>query len=200
MKLKATYFLWLLIASLLMSACATKFTANYYRKNMATVNSIHARYRQLNAERPFSVEFIDKTFNRISLEIIKDTIRYIYKFNLDESNLADTLEKYQFNKAGVALLLNDMRSIRCTWINRMDFYVNRRKEYMIYLSVREKQLDSWLKPEKYYTIAFFNESQHFDRRGRVVETPNAPLPMKINNAIYWRITDKICYAITENFR
>jgi hypothetical protein len=93
-----------------------------------------------------------------------------------------------------------MRSIKCTWINKMDFYVHRQKESMIYLSVREKRLDSWLKPEKYYTIAFFSQPQQFDPRGRVKATSRSMLPMRINNAIYWRITDRICYAITENFR
>ncbi len=183
-----------------MSSCSPKFTATYYRKNSETVNSIHAQYQKLYAEKPFSVEFKDKTFNYISLEIIKDTIRYIYKFRLDESYLADTLKKYEFNTPGMFSLLNDMRSIKCTWINKMDFYVNRKKESMIYLSVREKRLDSWMKPEKYYTIAFFNQPQQFDERGRVKATARSAQPMKINNAIYWKITDRICYAITEHFR
>lgn len=191
------FLLVLLVTGL---SCTPTFTATYYRKNSATINSIHAQYQKLYAERPFSLEFKDKTFNYISLEIIKDTIRYIYKFNLDEPYLADTLDKYQFNTPGVILLLADMRSIKCTWINKMDFYVNRQKESMIYLSVRERKLDSWLKPEKYYTIAFFSQPQQFDPRGRVKATTRSLRPMKINNAIYWKITDRICYAITENFR
>jgi hypothetical protein len=185
---------------LLISSCTPRYTANYYRKNSATVNSIYNQYQQLYAAKPFSVEFRDKSYNFISLEIIKDTIRYIYKFHLDEPLLADTLDKYGFDKAGVLSLIHDMRSIKCTWINKMDFYVHRQKESMIYLSVREKRLDSWLKPEKYYTIAFFSQPQQFDPRGRVKATSRSMLPMRINNAIYWRITDRICYAITENFR
>lgn len=178
----------------------TTYTTAYYRKNSVTVNSIYAQYNKLYFEKPFSVEFKDKTFNYISLEIIKDTIRYIYTFRLNEKKLADTLDKYGFQTALIVNMINDMRSIKCTWINKMDFYVNRRKEYMIYMSVREKTLDSWLKPEKYYTIAFFNQPQQFDNRGRVKATSRSLQPMKINNAIYWRITDRICYAITENFR
>ena len=164
------------------------------------VNSIHDQYKQLYAERPFSVEYKDKTFNYISLEIIKDTIRYIYKFRLDERDLADTLDKYKFNAAAIVSLLDDMRSIQCTWINKMDFYVNRQKESMIYLSVREKKLDSWFKPEKYYTISYFSQPQQFDTQGRLKATSRATQPMKINNAIYWKITDRICYAISEHFR
>ena len=183
-----------------LSSCSQKFSASYYRKNSETVNSIHAQYRQLYDERPFFLEYKDKCFNYISLEIIKDTIRYIYKFRLDENKLADTLDKYQFNTAAIVGLLEDMRTIRCTWINKMDFYVNRQKESMIYLSVREKKLDSWFKPEKYYTIAFFSQPQQFDTRGRLKATARATQPMKINNAIYWKITDRICYAISEHFR
>lgn len=193
-------FCLLIIALVMVSSCATQYTTAYYRKNSATVNSIHNQYRNLYAEKPFSVEFQDKSFNFISLEIILDTIRYIYRFRLDESNLADTLNRYKFNTAGIVGLLEDMRSIQCTWINKMDFYVNRQKEFMIYLSVREKKLDSWLKPEKYYTIAFFNQPQQFDKRGRLIATSRSINPMKINNAVYRKITDKIGYAITENFR
>ena len=182
------------------SSCATNFTGKYYREHSVTVNSIYEQYNKLYFERPFSLEFKDKTFNYISMEIIKDTIRYIYTFRLDETNLRDTLDKYQYNPAAIVNLLQDMRSIQCTWVNKMDFYVNRQKEYMIYLSVREKKLDSWLKPEKYYTIAFFNQPQQFDERGRLKATSRSTQPMKINNAIYRRITNRICYAITENFR
>ncbi len=184
----------------MVSSCASSFTGKYYREHSATVNSIYEQYNKLYFEKPFSLEFKDKTFNNISVEIIKDTIRYIYNFRLDETNLRDTLDKYEFNTAAIVNLLHDMQTIRCTWINKMDFYVNRRKEYMIYLSVREKQLDSWLKPEKYYTIAFFNQPQQFDERGRLKATARSTQPMKINNAIYRRITNRICYAITENFR
>ena len=201
MKKNCTYQIFLLLAAVMvLGSCTSKFTSIYYRKNSATVKSIHASYAALYAQQPFSVEFKDKTFNQISLEIIRDTIRYIYKFRLDESKLADTLEKYNFDAGAIVGLIDEMRSIQCTWINKMDFYVARKKESMIYLSVREKRLDSWLKPEKYYTIAFFSQPQQFDPKGRVKATSASTQPMKINNAIYWKITDRICYAITENFR
>lgn len=192
----------LLIAAivLLAASCTPRMTANVYRKNTATFNSIHARYKKLNAEQPFSVEFKDKAFNQISLEIIKDTIRYIYKFRLDEKNLADTLDKYKFNTPEVILLIDDMRSVHCTWINKMDYFINRKRHSIIYLSVREKALDSWLKAEQYYTIAFFEEKQYFDSKGRLVAKPGDKIPMRINYALYRKITDNICYAITENFR
>lgn len=181
-------------------SCTPRFTANYYRKNSTTVNSIYTQYNTLYFEKPFSIEFRDKSFNYISLEIIKDTIRYIYTFRMDEDRLADTLDKYEFITGDMLNLIEDMRSIRCTWINKMDFYVNRQKEYLIYIAVREKKLDSWLKPEKYYTIAFFSQAQQFDNQGRLKATARSAKPMRINNAIYRRITDRICFAITENFR
>lgn len=187
-------------AVMLLVSCTPRMTANIYRKNTASFNSLHAQYKKLNAERPFSVEFKDKSFKQISLEIIKDTIRYIYKFRLDEKNLADTLNKYKFNTAGVINLLADMRTVKCTWINKMEYYVDREKQAIIYLSVRDRKFDSWLKAEKYYTIAFFEDKQYFDSRGRLIEKPGDVNPMRINYALYRRITDRICYAITENFR
>jgi hypothetical protein len=181
-------------------SCTPKLTANVYRKDRTTFNSIYNQYKKLSADRPFSVEYKDRNFNQISLEIIKDTIRYIYKFRLDEKNLADTLDKYQFNTAEVVSMIQDMRTVHCTWINKMDYYVDRARKSIIYMSVREKRLDSWLKAEKYYTIAFFEDRQYYDNRGRLVEKPGDSTPMRINYALYRRITDHVCYAITENFR
>lgn len=200
MKIRPNHIIIYFLFLWLFSSCATHVTGKYYREHSTTVNSIYQQYNKLYFEKPFSLEFKDKTFNYISVEIIKDTIRYIYTFRLDESDLRDTLDKYQFNTSAIVNLLNDMRAIRCTWINKMDFYVNRQKEYMIYLSVREKKLDSWFNPEKYYTIAFFNQPQQFDEKGRLKATSRSTQPMKINNAVYRRITSRVCYAITENFR
>lgn len=197
---KHTIYTCLLAVILLAGSCASKFTGNYYRKNSVTINSIYEQYNKLYFERPFSIGFKDRTFNYISLEILKDTIRYIYTFRLDEQNLADTLDKHQFNTAAVINMIHDMQTIRCTSINKMDFYVNRQKEYMIYLSVREQKLNSLLKPEKYYTIAFFSKPQQFDALGRLKATASSTYPMKVNNALYRKITDRICYAITENFK
>lgn len=202
MQLKNKHIIYtcLLAIILLSGSCASKFTGNYYRKNSVTINSIYEQYNKLYFEKPFSIGFKDRTFNYISLEILKDTIRYIYTFRLDEQNLADTLDKYQFNTAAVINMIYDMQTIRCTSINKMDFYVNRQKEYMIYLSVREQKLNSLLKPEKYYTIAFFSKTQQFDAQGRLKATATSTQPMRVNNALYRKITDKICYAITENFK
>ena len=185
---------------LLIAGCSPKFTESLYKKNRATVDAIHEQYSRLNTQQPFSIEFNDKSYNFISLEIIKDTIRYIYPFRLDEPYLADTLNKYHYDTKAIYKLMADMKSIHCTWINRMNFYVNRKKETMIYMSVRQRKLDSWFMPEKYYTIAFFNQPQHFDAKGRITEAEGSEKVMKINSATYYRITDRICYAITEHFR
>ena len=194
------YIACLVVVCVTMISCADNYTSSYYRKNSNTINSIHAQYKKLYPLNPFTIEFKDKTFNYISFEILRDTIRYIYKFRLDETDLADTLFKYGYDAKAIVALIDEMRTVRCTWINKMDFYVNRQKEYMIYLSVRQKRFAPVLKAEKYYIISFFNEKQYFDRKRRLVEKPGDTEPMKINYAIYRRITDNICFAVTENFR
>src|SRR5215207_6079536 len=75
----------------------THFTSKYYNDNKEMLGSIRDRYRSSYADKPFSIEFEDNTFRHISFEILTDTMRYIYSFDLDHTDFSDTLTKYNYN-------------------------------------------------------------------------------------------------------
>ena len=176
------------------------FTARYYEENKEALTSIRDLYKTCYAAKPFSVEFKDKNFRYISFEILNDTMRYIYNFDLEEPFLADTLDKYKYDTKDIVCLIDDMRRIRCTWISKLDYYENREKKNLVFISVRHNKLKSFTKGEKYYALAFFNERQYFDEKGRLTDKSEKKRMREINGQVFRKITDQICYAITGNFR
>jgi hypothetical protein len=185
-----------------LSACSPTqhFTARYYQENKDMLTTIRDRFRTCYDNKPFSIEFKDKDFRYISYEILSDTMRYIYNFDLEEPFLADTLDKYKYDTKEIISLIADMRAIRCTWISKLDYYENREKKNLVFVSVRHNQLQSFAKGEKYYALIFFNERQYFDERGRLTDKSEKKRMREINGQVFRRITDRICYAITGNFR
>ncbi len=184
------------------SSCAPgrNFTTRYYYEHKGALDTIRDRFKTSYNKRPFNIEFKDKNFRYISFEILSDTFRYIYNFDLLEPNFADTLEKYKYNPAEIVALIADMQSIRCTWISNLDYYEDRQKKTLVFISVRHNKLESFLNGEKYYALAFFNERQFFDPKGRLTDKSEKKRMREINGQVFRRITDRICYAITGNFR
>jgi hypothetical protein len=164
------------------------------------LHSIRDRYRAVYAKKPFSIEFKDNKFRYIAYEILSDTMRYIYNFDLEQRSLADTLDKYHYDTKEIIGIIADMRSIRCTWISKLDYFENRDLKSLVFISVRHNKLKSLTKGEKYYALAFFNERQYFDPQGRLTDRSEKKRMREINGQVFRRITDRICYAITGNFR
>lgn len=187
---------------LVLASCSTgrNLSTDYYFENRGIIDSIRNRFATCYAQKPFSIEFKDRSFRYISYEILNDTMRHIYNFDLQDTDLADTLDKYQYNTPEIINLLADMRAIRCTWISKLDYYENRRKKSLVFVSVRHNKLESLLNGEKYYALAFFNERQTFDERGRLRDKSERRRSREINGVVFRRVTDRICYAITGNFR
>jgi len=177
-----------------------KFTQTYYCENEKTINSIRTRFAALYDLHPFSLELKDKYLRRIGLEIITDSIRYIYSFNLNEPFLLDTLSKYKFNVNSMRDLIVDMQQAHCTWITNLDYYENRSKKELIFLSVRHQALERFLKPEKYFTLAFFNEAQPIDEKQRLLDSEIINQLRKINGSIYRSLSPTIFYAVSDSYR
>jgi hypothetical protein len=184
------------------SSCTTgKYSSTrYYIENKEMLHSITNRYKTLNAERRFSIEFRDKTFQDISFEIISDTFRYIYSFNQEGPALADTLAKFHYAAPEIIGLITDMRAIRCTWINNVDYYENQLRKNLVFVSVRHGKLESLLQGEKYYVLAFFGERQYFDKLNRLTDKTNKTRIREISGNVFRKISDSICYAISGNYR
>jgi len=200
MKNRIYYIAFLFVVCTFFSCWSSKkVTGDYYRQNETMLQSIQQRFKQLYEERPFSAEIQDKAFTKLGLEIMTDTMRYIYKFNLNESSLSDTLVKYNFNVQKINELINDMKNIRCTWITNLDYYENRQKKYLVFISIRHKELES-SRSDKYFTLAFFESRQFFDNKRRLLNKQDRKDLRKINGQIFYKINDRVCYAVAGSFR
>lgn len=177
-----------------------EFTQNYYKEHEATIQSIKTRYKQLYDERPFSLELKDKDLGQLGLEIHTDTVKYIYTFKTDEPYLLDTLDKYQFNVKAISELINDMQKAHCTWITNLDYYEKRQRKYLVFISVRDRKLTAFLRPEKYFTLAIFDQPQLYDERDRLLDSEDRKRNRLINGVVFRKINDRVSYALTGKYR
>ncbi len=193
----------LLIAVIIISCSCNsvkKISTKYYDENKIALDSIEHNFKILYQQKPFSIEFTDKSFNYVSIEIITDTLKYIYEFGINETRLIDTLTKYHFNEKAIVDLFSQMRSIHCTWINYLDYYVDEKKEALIFISMRPVGLSKPFTNKKYYIITYFSQPQYFDNEGKLLVKRKRQRIRKINGEIFWRINDKVCYSISGRFR
>lgn len=202
MKNKPASILWLLCIAAAISSCASRkaFSTNYYAEHEKTLTAIEQLYRTINQQRHFSVEFTDKSFQYISLEIITDSIKYIYEFKLDEPRLADTLVKYKLPVEGMMSLINKMSSIHCIWINNLDYYVNNQRRSLIFMSIRHVAIHLPFTSEKYYILTFYSQPQYYDKEGRLLASRQVRKLRRINDDVFRRVNDKVAYTISERFR
>lgn len=186
---------------LLLSCSYTKnFTQNYYRENEITLLSIRDRFKKLYDKNPFALEIINKKINRIGMEIHTDSIKYIYSFRMDEPFLLDTLHKYKFDVNAMSALIKDMQKAHCTWITNLDYYEKLQKKYLVFISVRDKKLNAFLRSERYFTLAFFDQSQPYDEKGKLLDKEDLKRIRLINDGVFRKINDKVSYALTGKYR
>jgi hypothetical protein len=188
------------IAMFILSCSSKTISTKYYYRNEKVLDKIEETYKQLNEQYPFTVAFTDRKFNTISFEIITDTLRYIYRFNINEKRLADTLVAYHLNAPKIIELIQLMRSIHCTWVNKFTYYVDEKKNELIFMSIKPISINAPFSPKKYYTLTYFPKPQYFDSTGQLLDKRTHQRLRKINGDIFYRIDNKVCYTISGNFR
>ena len=182
-------------------SCSPKaISTKYFYKHEKELDRIEETYKKINSEQPFTVSFTDKKFKIISLEIITDTLRYIYEFTTGESRLTDTLTAYHLNAPAVVELIQRMQSIRCTWVNKFDYYVDEKKNTVILISVKPVPVNAPFSYQKYYTLSYFSQPQYFDSAGKLLDKRKLRRLRKIKGEVFTRINDKVCYSLSGNFR
>jgi hypothetical protein len=177
-----------------------KLAANYYYENEAALDDIEQSYKQLYAQRPFSVEFTDRYLDYVSVTFITDTLKYIYEFGMYEQRLADSLLRFNMDTAGVLSLIRKMRATHCVWVNNLDYYTEGQKKNMVFLSMKPILWKLPFTDKKYYILTFFNQPQYFDSEGRLLANRKQRRIRRINDDIFRRINDKVCYTVSERFR
>lgn len=201
MQTKKTYILFLaLITSLLFSCSPKNISTKYYYENEKMLDRIEESYKALYLQGPFNVGFTDRDFKTFSLEIITDTLSYVYEFDIDEPRLKDTLTAYKRNAAKISTLIKQMHDIRCTWINYSHYYVDEKKQTLILMSIKPVALKRLFSYSKYYVLTYFAQPQYFDSEGRLLDKRKMRQLRKINGDVFKRINNKVCYAITGHFR
>lgn len=184
-----------------MFSCSTKnISTNYYYQHEKVLDQIEESYKALYQRSPFSIAFTDRDYNTVSLEIITDTLSYIYEFEIKEPRLADTLLKFNLNAEKIVALIQQMQNIKCTWINNYNYYVDEKKNSLIFMSIKAKPLNSPFSYKKYYILTYFPQPQYFDNEGRLLDKRKLRRLREINGEIFKRINDRVCYTISGKFR
>lgn len=183
------------------ASCSTKIiSTNIYQEQKEDLDNIERRYEKLNPTNHFSLAFTDKKFTIVSLEMITDTLTRIYEFNINERRLADTLLKFNYDTAGIYYLIRKMQQTKVTWINSFDYYVNDQPQQLIILSLKPVTIRYIFSPPKYVALAYFRSTQFFDEKGRLLDSRRTKQVRKIKGQVFYKITDRICYTITEKYR
>lgn len=183
-----------------MLSCTSLNITNYYRKHQSTLDSIEQDYKKAYREKPFSVEFTDKPFEHVSLELNTDSLTYIYEFAVGEQRMEDSLRKYGFDAHAIDALIAKMRSIRCTWVNSLDYYTAEQRHSLIYVSLWPKLFNLPFVNKKYYILTYFSLSQYFDSDGNLLVGRRLRRVRKINGETFKKITGKVCYTVSDRFR
>jgi len=191
----------LIFCSLLTASCSTKIiSTNIYQEQKENLDNIERRYEKLNPSNHFSLAFTDKKFTIVSLEMITDTLTRIYEFNVNEQRLTDTLLKYDYDTSGIYYLIRKMQQSKVTWINSFDYYVNDQPQQLIILSLKPVTIRYIFSPPKYVALAYFRTTQFFDEKGRLLDSRRTKQVRKIKGQVFYKITDRICYTITDKYR
>ncbi len=182
-------------------SCSPKnISTKYYYQNEKVLDKIEENYKSLSRQSPFTIGFTSRDFKTVSFEFITDTLSYVYEFAAGETRLNDTLKKFNLDAPKVNELINQMQTIRCTWIKNFDYYVDEKKNTLIFMSIKPVALKAPLAYHKYYVLTYFNLPQYFDSEGRLLDKRKTRRLRKINGQIFNRINDKVCYTISGKFR
>ena len=194
--------LLLSLAALLLStnSCTSLNITNYYHRHRSTLDSIEEVYRTAYRQRRFSIEFTDRPFDHVSLELLTDTITYIYEYAVGEPRMQDTLLKFGYDPGPINKLISDMRSLECTWIDNLDYYTEETRHSLIYISLWPRVINSPFVNKKYYILTYFSQPQYFDGAGNLMVGRRLRRIRKINGEVFKKINEKVCYTISDRFR
>lgn len=202
MHLKQIIFISSAFITCILSSCSPSrnFPQKYYEQHEKQLTSMEHLYSSIYSAKAISAAFTDKGFSNISLEMKTDSLRYVYEFNIRDAAMNDSLQKYGYDTASVLQLILAMKQIKCTWINTLDYYVDRQKKLLTFMSIRNKALRVPFAPEKYFILTFYKQPQYYDADGILLDKRNVRRIRRVNNEVFRRITDKVCYTLSARFR
>jgi hypothetical protein len=187
-------------AFLATGSCTSLNITNYYRHHHSTLDSIDHVYQKANQKKRFSIEFTDRPFNHVSLELMTDSLTYIYEYTVGEARMQDTLLRFGYDPAPINNLITNMRSMECTWVDNLDYYTGETKNSLIYISLWPRAFNSPFANKKYYILTYFSQPQYFDSTGNLMVGRRLRRIRKINGEVFKKINDRVCYTVSDRFR
>jgi hypothetical protein len=158
MKTCKTTLLMLMVAVLL-NACmkgANRKSANYYRENQSALDSLRILYDDLYQHQPFSAGFTDKSYQYFVMEVITDSLRYIYNTEKNRPQVVDIISKFQYDPKKIRRFGELMKQTKCLWLSKASFYANEKREVITYLSFKSAATDRPFVENKYYILIFID--------------------------------------------
>jgi hypothetical protein len=187
-------FIWGIIISIIvyLSSCAAsskRKSGHYYNENKIAINDLRQVYEKLYDQQPLSIGFTDKSYKYYVMEVKTDTLRSIFNTNQSPEQLYGLIKKFNYDTAMLKDLSHKMKAIKCLWLSKSAFYVNKKRETVTFLSFESATSEKIFVEKKYYILVFLNHpivSQDFNKR---IEKGDL---VKINDLVY--------YLIGNNFR
>ncbi len=188
----------------LFSSCTVSkiYPKKFYEEHKVLLHQTEELYYQTTKAKQIAIAFTDLDFTSVSLELKTDTVKYIYDFDLGETRIADTLIKFGYDPVLVNQMITNMKGMRSTWINTLDYYVDGRKQLLLFISVPVKQFSllPLLQKRKYYMFNFYNQPQAFDEDGLLLDKKRIRQVRKVKGQTFRRINDKVSYTVSGKFR
>lgn len=178
------------------------YPVEYYNENKDDLHALQGLYTKATEKMQVAIAFSDLDFHKLSIEFKTDTVKYVYDFSYGESRVNDSVSKFGFDTTLVQQIIKTMHTIKCSWINTLDYYFEGNKKMLLFMSVVVRQFSPLplLQKRKYYLFNFYEQPQYYDEKGRLLDKKKLTRLRKVNNEIFWRITDKVCYTVSGKFR
>lgn len=194
----------IILLLVLLSGCTVSklYPEKYYTENKVQLHQTEEMYRTATHEKSFAAGFTSLDFSSVSIELKTDTVRYIFDFTLGDKNMSDTLHKFGYDTTVIQRIISNMRSVKSTWINKLDYYVDGKEKTLSFLSIPVKQFSLFplFQKRKYYVYTFYDQPQAYDSQGRLLDKKQSRRLRKVNGQHFLRINDRVSYTISGKFR
>lgn len=169
------------------TASSKRKSADYYNENKAVIHQTLELYDNLYKHQPFGAGFTDKSFRYFLLEVTTDTLRYIYNTDNNEQRIYETINRFHYDTSQLKVLGQNLFDIKCLWLSKSSFYVNKQKETVTFLSFKSARNNKPFVENKYYILIFL---PHPIKSLDVNERIRKGSLVKINDLVYFTIGSK----------
>jgi hypothetical protein len=199
-----TKYYFLLLLLLVLGSCTISriYPQKYYNEHKDLLHQTETLYENTSHKKSFALGFTSLDFTSVSIELKTDTVRYIYDFNIDEARMNDTLSRFGYDSTSVQQVIANMKALRSTWINTLDYYVDGRPGTVSFISIPLRQFSFFplMQKRKYYVYTFYDRPQFYDEQDRLLDRRSSKRLRKINGQTFHRINDRVSYTISGKFR